>query len=826
MSFSIPLGILEIVIPLLATGSLMVAVIFFFYIFSRWRDRTYLSMGLFAFFALLFVCFEGLVILVGAYELDPRLGMQFHRLEQFAGNFFLGVAPFFIYTLLEMKPVTRRVTFGFVVVGTTAALLLLLLGLFVPDLFVSVSRHNANWLSVQGDYGRGHEGVLYRARDLLLGVVGLYCLGVILIEMVVRRQGRFLMPILIGLSLVIYGALDDVLYVHFGFHIDPVPNLQFSRFTVGITTFVLLSMARLAKDFFDTSMEVKRAYERLERSDERFAYIASAINEVFWLIDYPSMRLRYVNHAYEKVWGRPIPELYLDVNDWQGQVHPDDLEVVKERFENLSTDSEEILEYRLRANEPEDCGDAQTHWRWVQDRVKAITGEDGSITDIARVTIDITDRKRVESELSFLAYHDALTGLLNRKAFYERIEDSLAVAQRDGTRRALFYVDLDYFKEVNDTYGHHAGDEILKMIAARINGVLRKSDTLFRIGGDEFTILLNALGEDTDAAIVAEKVIERIARPLEVLDTTVSLGVSIGVAVYPRDGEEPTILAINADAALNEAKRDKNTFRFFSTSMQERATEKIRIISGLRRALDRHEFRLHYQPMVDATGRVIGAEALLRWMDPSEGIIPPDRFIKIAEESGLIIPIGEWVIERAVADCAEWSRKYPQNLFVSVNLSVKQLRDDALVEKITEVLERNGLMAESLHLEITESTFMDDLPGALRKLERLKALGVKFSMDDFGTGYSSLNYLKSLPVNTVKIDRSFVIDLPGNRRDVTLIKAIVTAAKGLGLELIAEGVESLKQVEFLRGLEFEGIQGFFYSKPLELNDFYDYIDMH
>jgi len=450
---------------------------------------------------------------------------------------------------------------------------------------------------------------------------------------------------------------------------------------------------------------------------------------------------------------------------------------------------------------------------------------------------DITERKKTERKLRYLAYHDKLTDLGNRDLFYLTFGQFLAEVERNKELiGALLFLDLDGFKKVNDTLGHDVGDKILCECARRLNGCLRESDQiyrisrelepgrvthedLFRFGGDEFVILLTHLKRSTDAAVVAQKIIDAIQKPHLIEDPTstskISMGVSIGIALIPENGVDAPDLIRSADIAMYKAKEVKNCYTFFSDEINDRANERLFLEAGVRAALESKLFQLHYQPLVDEQGNIKGVEALLRWQDPKEGNIEPGRFIPIAEETGLIIPLGDWVLETACTDLHYWNTHGNPDLYISVNLSVKQFNQVNIVDKLCKTIEKSGINRKNLKIEITESSIVKNPTESRDKIEEIKRRnkGIQIAIDDFGTGYSSLSYLSEFPVDTLKIDRSFVINLD-KQKNTKIINTIIALAHSLNMEVIAEGVETKDQLAYLTSRNCRTFQGFYFGKAV------------
>ncbi len=431
-----------------------------------------------------------------------------------------------------------------------------------------------------------------------------------------------------------------------------------------------------------------------------------------------------------------------------------------------------------------------------------------------------TAREEDQRRMTYLARYDPLTGLINRFLFGDRLQSAINRAKREGGIVALMFLDLDEFKSVNDHYGHGVGDELLKQVADRLKESVRASDTVARLGGDEFTVILEGAQRVEDAGQVATKIIRTLQEPFEVGPRQLRITTSIGISLYPMDGESSEDLLRDADIAMYSAKTaGRNTYQYFTPELREQTSQRVALIDGLREALEAgNELDLVYQPKFDSiTGTVTGTEALIRWQHPRLGLIRPQRFIPVAEETDLIIPLGEWVLDRACAQVREW-RDEGLDLTMSVNVSNRQLRRGDLVDAVERSLETHGLPPDCLELEITEATLMGDVDLARRAIGRLRELGVGVSIDDFGTGYSSLSHLKRLPINSLKIDRAFVRDLDSSDDAVALSSAIIGLARSLGLDVIAEGVETRAQLDTLADLGCTKMQGFLVSHPLRAVD--------
>ncbi len=443
--------------------------------------------------------------------------------------------------------------------------------------------------------------------------------------------------------------------------------------------------------------------------------------------------------------------------------------------------------------------------------ISAIHDEVGEIGHYLGIFIDLSLQKEAERRLVHLALHDPLTGLPNRESFRTRIDRAL----RRGGRHAVLLLDIDRFKNINDTFGHPEGDQLLKIVAARLQAAMRPQDMLARLGGDEFAVLVEDIMDRGAVLGVAQALHGALESPFRVRDLLVGITASIGVSLSPDDGTEASALIRHADVAMYEAKRAGGANSEFSVpGISAEVRRQLEIESELRRAVERNELRLHYQPQIDlASGRMVGVEALLRWDKPGVGLIGPAHFIGLAEETGLIIQIGEWVLNEACRQCKAWQEAGNDDLQVAVNLSARQLRDEELAGKVRAALDRAGLDPASLELELTESVAIDSMEGGMAALHQLRGLGVSLAVDDFGTGFSSLHYLKRLPIDRLKIEHSFVQGVTDDRHDAAIVNAIVTLARTLGLQVVAEGAMTEEQIGFLRRVGCHRAQGFYYGRP-------------
>lgn len=451
-----------------------------------------------------------------------------------------------------------------------------------------------------------------------------------------------------------------------------------------------------------------------------------------------------------------------------------------------------------------------------------------SAQDLERSVRYALQHKKDQDHLARLAHYDALTGLPNRNLFYTKLEECICQVDRAGKLLALFLLDLDNFKDINDTQGHPAGDDLLLKASVRIRQTMRETDTVARLGGDEFAVVASNLDNIADAGKLANNLISAFDRSFTLDDEQVSMTTSMGVAIYPADSTNVDDLLKQCDLALYDAKaRGRNTYSFFDKSLDRAIHRRQQLQAEMTRALLDKDYVLHYQPIIDAcSGEVTSAEALIRWQHPKKGLIPPDDFIPLAESSGFIVPLGDWVIEEACRQIQQWRTEGLRNFSVAINLAANQFCSDKLVHRLNSCIKKHQLTSDAISLEITESTLMENTTEISERITNLHQLGYAFSLDDFGTGYSSLAYLKRFPVNKIKIDRSMIDGIPNNKENSAICEAIISIGKAFGIKVIAEGVETLSQLEYLRDIGCHQIQGYLISTPLSSEDLVSWIKEH
>ncbi len=551
----------------------------------------------------------------------------------------------------------------------------------------------------------------------------------------------------------------------------------------------------------------------LQRNQQRLSQAQQIAKLGYWEIDLSSNRVHCSEELY-RVLGMPLDSDVDSLEHFMAMVLEEDREEVSAAIEQAIS-SHQGYELEHRISRPD--GKVIT----VQQQGQVTLDNSGQVQMLMGTVQDISERKEAEALIEYQAFYDSLTDLPNRRLFTDYVTHAISLAHQQHNQLSVFFMGLDRFKVVNDTLGHAAGDTLLREVTARFDEQQREGISLARFGADIFAVLMEGLGQRSEVDTYLAELSSQLEEPITIQGQEFFVTASTGIALYPHDGSDADSLLKAADTALSRAKEQGgNQYQYFTADMNAMAHHRLKLESELRRALEQGEFQLYYQPQVDAVSRkVVSMEALIRWFHPEKGMVPPFEFISVAEESGLIVPIGEWVLRTACNHTQQWNEKYGLDLRVGVNLSGRQFSQPDLVEVVTSTLQQSGLPNSNLDLEVTESIAMDDIDGCIATLQQFKDMGIHSSMDDFGTGYSSLSYLQQMPLSTLKIDRAFVKDIRGKGENGEIARAIIAMSHSLGMNVIAEGVETEEQLVYLRDQQCDIIQGFYISKPLSHADF-------
>ncbi|MFC1334764.1 MAG: EAL domain-containing protein [gamma proteobacterium symbiont of Clathrolucina costata] len=569
---------------------------------------------------------------------------------------------------------------------------------------------------------------------------------------------------------------------------------------------------------------------RLQESESLHKFIVNNSPDMIYLLDHEG-RFAFINERVKSLLGYDQKEIIGE--HFSKLIHTEDIERAHFTFNERRAGERATRSAELKLSSKNNNGSRFFDSGTVPVELSSIgiytTNDDKTKSFIGTygVARDISERKQAEELIKYQLYHDLLTNLPNRSLFRDRLNMAMAQSKRSGKKLAIMYLDMDRFKIINDSLGHYVGDELLKMVGQRLRSELREADTLARVGGDEFNLLVPEINDIQDARNLAEKILRLTLEPFIIKNEEIFISFSIGISIYPSDGDTKDSLIKHADIAMYKVKNaGKNGYAFYSEKMKAHFSQSLDIENGLRKAISTNELCLYYQPQFDINnGYMKGVEALVRWKYPEKGTIQPNEFISVAEESGLIIPLGEWVLRRACTDIKRWMEQEGISLQLSVNISMQQLEMDQFVNKALKIIKRHQLPKDTLELEITEHAIMQDMEKAIDALTKLSHKGIRIAIDDFGTGYSSLGYLQNLPINTLKIDRSFVQGIKTSE-DNSIIDAIIAMAKGLNLNLIAEGVENQTQIDHLSRAGCGLAQGFFYSHPVPEDELLKFIKLN
>lgn len=603
---------------------------------------------------------------------------------------------------------------------------------------------------------------------------------------------------------LIWILFSDALLEYFVQNLTVLTKLQTYKgmFFIVVTSFILFSLIRSKLN------EISKIEKQLKDNEQRLQYVIQGADLGYWDWNYQTNQ-QLVNDKWLEFLGLKREDIKENVTDWSQRIHPEDRIMTQKVVAQTIKDSKPyVIEFRMRHRDGQ--------WVWIEGSGAVVERDnDGQPLRLAGTHKNISFRKQAAEEMSFLAHNDALTKLPNRIFLKTKLEEFLQIPSQD---LAFLFLDLDYFKNINDVYGHTFGDKVIQDVALRFKKAIGEQDFIARVGGDEFVIL-------TPKVLHVEQLCRDLASsielPFHIDDETFSLGVSIGIAISPQDGQTFEALFKNADTAMYVAKNSgKNRYKYYTQMMSDIVFESTKMDNEMKKGIENDEFVLHYQPQIDLkSGLVVGVEALVRWQNPFKGFIPPNDFIPRAEENRLIIPLGAMIFKKALVQVKAWREEGVFDGVMAINISGVQIEEDDFVETLEAILKEEGIDTHKIELEITESAIMKNADQAIITIEKLKKLGFSIAIDDFGTGYSSLSYLKALPIDKLKIDRSFVKDLPDDKDDVAISKVIIALAKNLELEVLAEGIETGEQKEFLLQNGCDTAQGYLFAKPMDAKSF-------
>ncbi|MCX8059036.1 MAG: EAL domain-containing protein [Spirochaetes bacterium] len=813
--------LIELFIPGIGSGLILFGTILFLYLYFKTRISLYFSTFLIGLCALIFVGSEFFIIYIGGIIRNRGVGIYFHVLQQLGGLWFSFTFPLFIKNFLKQTKIALRINLFLIYVGFLFSLIVTFIAFYKPDLFISFNIPNDKWMILAANYSRGKEGILYYFRDFYLYIIILYFYIYIIYNISKCKNIPVIKEILIGLTISILAAIDDMYFVYKGRYIGFFTQFPFSRFSAGLIIFVLSTMITIINDFYKKALSEDKISSELTKLQEDFALISNNIDEVFWIYNKSLEKILFVSNSISKLWPFTKEELLNNNFLWKDYIFNEDRPIVETYLINIK--HLEIIEYRIINKDK---------ILWVRDKYYPIKGIDNEIYRWVRVTENITNLKEFQNELISIYYYDSLTKLKNRKSFLEKLKETLLVALRDRNKlRIVILIDIDNFSNINDKYGYTVGDELLIQFVDRVSKIIRKSDNFFRIGSDEFAIILGNVNDRFDGTYVSQKVLESVSYPFYVNGEEFFITLSIGISIYPEDGDNAEDIIQKAEIALNEAKKTKNSIVYSNLTLNQLSYKRLNIELLLKKTISSSSFLLYFQPICKINNEqhivknkekkfeIKKLEVLLRMKDNNGNFIPPSEFIPIAETTNLINQIGHFVIEETCNIVKRYF--YDKDIRFSINISGKQLEDRNFIMDIKNILEEKSIDPNKIEFEITESLLINNVEENINKLYSIKNIGIYLALDDFGTGYSSLARLKLLPFDIIKIDKTFINNIDVNNQDKEIVKTIINLSHSLNMEVVSEGVEKESQLEILRDISCDYFQGFYFSKPLPIENFLD-----
>ncbi len=804
MSFSHPITLIELLVPAIGSGLIFFGIFLFFYLYLKTKIKIYLATFLMGLCSFTFVFSEFFIIYFGSLELNRNIGVYFHISQQLGGAWFIFTFPFFIYFVFEKKDFFKKLNKILIYFGFFVSLFITLVAIINPDLFISTKIPNEKYLIYAANFSRGKEGVFYKLRDIVLFLIIIYFYTILVYNIIKKTKLNLIIEIFIGLTLAILAAIDDMHFVYFDRYIGYFSNFPYSRFSLGLTIFTILTMISIINNFYKKALITEKLFKEIDKLKEDFTLISDNIDEVFWIYNNDLSELYFVSNSFSSIWPESSEKVLVNKDSWKNYVYTDDTNLVETYFKNYN--HLDIVEYRITNN---------GKIIWIRDKFYKIKDKNDNLSKWIRVSENITKLKEFQHELFSLYYYDSLTKLRNRKSFNEKVDEIILTAKREkDSLRIIILIDIDNFSNINDKFGFSCGDEILIQFADRVKKIIRKTDHFFRIGSDEFSIILGNAQEKFDGTFVAEKIIEAIKNPFYVNGDEIYITLCFGIAIYPDDAKLPEELIKKAEMALIEAKKSKNSIVYYNNALNDLSYKRINLEILLKKTLQNNNFILYFQPIYKNVNEYDKVEVLLRLKDNNGQFISPAEFIPIAESTNLINQIGKIVFEGTFKILKEYF--YDKNIVFSINISGKQLEDPEFINYVKIKISEYEISSNKINFEITESLLINNLDENISKLYKIKELGIGLSLDDFGTGYSSLARLKLLPFDELKIDKIFVDNIATNKQDEEIVSVMIKLSHSLNMKVVAEGVENEVQYEVLKKLGCDYYQGFYFSKPIPI----------